>query len=123
MAETSDLKGGRPMNMPTSPSAADSSWTTPARPPTEVVGAIPPTNEVAPPSAIAQPGGPSPLGDDASGTVAGAVAGSEARYHAHEMLTHPQGSALGVPLDLPQVVSDLAQHTGGVNATSYDPAG
>ena len=111
------------MNMPTSPSAAGSSWTTPARLQAEVVGAVPPTNEVAPPSAIAQPGGPSLLGDDASGTVADAVAGSEARYHAHEVLTHPQGSALGVPLDLPPVLSDVSQHTGGINATSYDPAG
>jgi hypothetical protein len=55
--------------------------------------------------------------------VADAVAGSEARYHAHEVLTHPQGSALGVPLDLPPVLSDVSQHTGGINATSYDPAG
>jgi hypothetical protein len=51
------------------------------------------------------------------------VAGSEARYHAHEVLTHPQGSAVGTALDLPPVVSDISQHTGGLNATSYNPEG
>jgi hypothetical protein len=55
--------------------------------------------------------------------VAGAVTSSEARYHGHEVLTHPQGSALGVPLDLPPVVSDISQHTGGSGATSYNPEG
>jgi hypothetical protein len=105
------------------PGAADDAWSTPARPPGPVVGAVPPTHEVAPPSAIAQPGSPGPLGDDASGTVAGAVASSEARYHGHEVLTHPQGSEVGVQLDLPPVTSDWSKHTGGSDATSYNPEG
>jgi hypothetical protein len=111
------------MNMPTSPSAPGSAWTTPARPQAEVVGAVPATSEVAPPSAIAQPGGPSPLGDDASGSVAGAVTASETRYHGHERLTHAQGSELGTLMGLPGVTSDTSKHTGGSDATSYDPAG
>jgi hypothetical protein len=85
------------------PSAAGDAWTTAARPPGPVVGAVPPTNEVAPPSGIAQPGNPGALGDDAAGTVAGATAAATARYHGHEVLTHPQGSALGMPMDLPDL--------------------
>jgi hypothetical protein len=111
------------MNMPTSPSAPGSAWTTPARPQAEAVGAVPATNEVAPPSAITQPGGPSPLGDDASGTVAGAVAAAEARYHAHELHTHPQGSELGTLMGLPDVVSDQSKHTGSPGSPDSGPAG
>jgi hypothetical protein len=82
------------------------------------------THEVVPGGqAIVMAGDPGDRGDDVSATVAGAMANAEARYTAHEASTHPQGSQIGVPLDLPPVVSDWSKHTGGTDANSYDPAG
>lgn len=51
-------------------------------------------------------------------SVAGAVANAEARYREHEAATHPQGSQIGVLLELPSVPSDFSKHTGGSDATS-----
>jgi hypothetical protein len=91
-------------------------WVTGVREGTAPVGSVPATHEVAPPSAITQPGVPSPLGDDASGSVAGAVAAAEARYHGHEVLTHPQGSELGTLMGLPEVPAAHSKHIGGDDA-------
>jgi hypothetical protein len=113
------------MNMPTSPSAPDSSWTTPARPPGEVVGGLPVSHEVAPGGqGIAFPGDADPGGrDPVAGAVAGAVASEEARYTELAADTYGAGSTIGDVMTLPPVVSDISQHTGGTNATSYNPEG
>ncbi len=104
-------------NKPTSPGAADTAWTTPASTSqSPVVSAIVPTNEYAEtPDPILSAGlSPShPQADDVAASVAGSVLAAQARYHAHEVLTHPQGSALGVQLDLPEVPTAHSKHVGG----------
>lgn len=75
------------------------------------------------PDAIVSPGVQDAHADDVSASVAGAMTAAEARYGAHEADAGPQGSTIGTPLDLPPVVSDWSKHTGGSDATSYDPAG
>lgn len=55
-------------------------------------------------------------GDDVAGTVAAAQAAAESRYSAHMTQTYGQGSTLGIPLTLPDVVSDHSLTTGGDGA-------
>jgi len=114
------------MNMPVSPGAPDSPWSTPAAgPASPVVDPYTATHEVAPGGQpIAFPGGNDPGGrDDVSATVAGSVAAANARFAEHEADTHPAGSTIGDVLNLPPTVSDWSKHTGGSDAMSYDPAG
>jgi hypothetical protein len=113
-----------PLDMSTTPGAPAEAWTTPARPPGPVVTPAPDGQADVPGGqAIEMAGDPGVRGDDVAASVAEAMANAEARYGAHEADTHPQGSALGVALDLPPVPSDWGKATGGLNATAYDPAG
>ena len=54
--------------------------------------------------------------DDVAASVAGAMDAAQARYESHQ-------AELGTVMNLPPVVSDWSQHTGGTDAASYDPAG
>ena len=110
---------------PAVPGAADDAWSTPARPPGPVVDGLPVSNEVVPGGqAIAFPGDADPGGrDPVAASVAEAVANEEARYTELAADTYGAGSTIGDVLTLPGVVSDVAQHTGGVNAVSYNPEG
>ena len=109
-------------NKPTSPGAADSAWTTPDVPKTSpVVSAIVPTNErPETPDPIVSPWGQDAIADDVSSSVAGAVANAQARYHSHELDTHPQGSQIGAPADVTGLtVSESSKHTGGEGAAGF----
>jgi hypothetical protein len=88
---------------PATPSAAGDAWTTPARPGTAPVGAIPAENANVGTSPI-YVGGDADAGgrDDVAATVAGAVANAQARYLEHEGDTHGQGSQIGDLMNLPQ---------------------
>jgi hypothetical protein len=111
-------------NEPKSPGAPDTSWTTGAAWHSPVVSPSPGSDlPAAGGQGIYSPGNPGVQGDDVAASAAAAMAAAEARYHSHEADTHPQGSALGVPMELPPVVSDWSKHTGGSDATAYDPAG
>jgi hypothetical protein len=68
------------------------------------------------PQDIAFAGTGTSAGDDVAGTVAAAQAAAEARYSAHMQQTYGQGSSLGIPLTLPDVVSDHSLTTGGDGA-------
>jgi hypothetical protein len=106
------------------PSAQDTSWTTPDRPGTMPVTPSLATHETAEtPDPIVSPGYADAKADDVSATVSGAVAAAQARFRAHEASTHPQGSVIGTLVDLPPVVSDYSKKTGGSDATAYDPCG
>lgn len=89
------------------------------------MGGLPVSHEVAPGGQpIAFPGDSDPGGrDPVSSSVAGAVANEEARYTELAADTYGAGSQIGDILELPPVVSDISQHTGGTNATSYNPEG
>src|SRR6266568_6225290 len=52
-------------------------------------------------------------------SVAQSVSNAQARYRSHEAETHPQGSQIGTPMNLPPVVSDWSKHAGGSDATAY----
>jgi hypothetical protein len=111
-------------NQPTSPGAPGTSWTTGVAAPSPVVTPSPPgggTPET--PDPIVSPGPQDAKADDVSASVAGAVTAAQARYHSHQQDTYAQGSAIGTPVTLPPVVSDWSKHTGGSDATSYDPSG
>jgi len=54
--------------------------------------------------------------DDVAGPVAAAQAAAEARYHEHQADTYGQGSQIGDPVTLPDVVSDHSLNTGGDGA-------
>jgi len=113
-------------NEPVSPGAPGTSWTTGVQTASPVVSPSPPgggTPETPDPILSAGLSPQDARADDVSASAAGAVAAAQARYHAHEMATHRQGSALGTTLDLPPVPSDYGKATGGANATAYDPAG
>jgi hypothetical protein len=108
------------------PGAAGDAWTTPAREPSPVTTPIVPTH--------GNPERPDPVlsggvDQDAEGTdtvsasVAGAMAAAEARFLSHQQDTYAQGSQIGAEVSLPPVVSDFSKHTGGSDATAYDPAG
>src|SRR5712692_1077425 len=107
-----------PLQPNSTPGAPSTSWTTPERVPTSpVVSGIVPTNEMPEtPDPIVSPWGQDAIADDVSSSVAGAVANAQARYHSHELDTHPQGSQIGAPVDLPLVVSETSKHTGGLGA-------
>jgi hypothetical protein len=107
------------------PGSPGDSWTTPEQSfvspvvtPVHVEHAAVPGGQ-----AVAMAGDPGAMGDDIAASVAQSTANAEARYSAHERLTHPQGSALGVPLTMPGIPSDYGKNTAGSNATDYDPAG
>jgi hypothetical protein len=68
------------------------------------------------PQDIAFAGSGTSAGDDVAGTVAAAQAAAEARYSAHMQQTYGQGSSIGIPLTLPDVVSDHSLTTGGDGA-------
>jgi hypothetical protein len=68
------------------------------------------------PQDIAFAGSATSAGDDVAGTVAAAQAAAEARYSAHMQQTYGQGSSIGIPLTLPDVVSDHSLTTGGDGA-------
>ena len=51
--------------------------------------------------------------DDVSGTVAGAQAAAEARYHEHESDTYPQGSTIGDLVDMTPGPGVYSKHAGG----------
>ena len=44
--------------------------------------------------------------DDVAGTVAGAVANAQGRYHEHQADTYGQGSTIGDVMSLPETASD-----------------
>ena len=105
--------------MPVSPSAPDSSWTTPARPGTMPVSPTLATHETAEtPDPVVSPGLSSqhPQADDVSASVAGSVLAAQARYHAHESDAAPQGSQIGTTVDLPEVPTAHSKHVGGDGA-------
>lgn len=110
---------------PGTPGAADEAWSTPVRPPGPVVGGLPVSHEVVPGGqGIAFTGDADPGGrDPAAASVQEAVSNAEARYTELAADTNGAGSTIGDVMTLPPVPSDVSQHTGGVNATSYDPAG
>lgn len=113
------------MITPGTPSAPDSPWATPVQASSPVVSGIVATDNEVPetPDPIFSPGPSGAKGDDVSATVAGAVANAEQRFLSHQQDTYGLGSRIGVPLDLPPVVSDSSKHTGGSDARSFDPAG
>ena len=98
-----------------------------------------PQPSVAPVTPVASvPGGPTIAGRDTTGEyqaqrLAGIadVAAAQALGHGAETgrrqgyagQMNPLGSSYGALMDLPPVVSDWSKHTGGSDATSYDPAG
>jgi hypothetical protein len=101
------------MITPSVPGAPDEAWTTPARPGTPPVSPSPATREVAEtPDPVYSPGDPGAKADTVSASVAGAVAAAQARYESHQQDTYAQGSALGVPVDLPPVPCSESKHTG-----------
>ena len=71
------------------------------------------------PQSILFPGAPDPGGrDDVAGSVAGAQAAAEARYHEHQTDTYGLGSQIGDNIALPTVTS-----TGDPTGSGfYDPA-
>jgi hypothetical protein len=76
------------------------------------------------PHPVTFPGDADPGGRDiVSATVMGAVASAQGRYGELAGDTYGQGSRIGDLLASPPVVSDWSKHTGGTDATSYDPAG
>jgi len=110
---------------PATPGAADVPWSTPVQSASPVVSPSPVTKEVSPGGQpIAFPGDADPGGrDTVAASVAQAVSNAEARYHELQGDTYGQGSVVGDLLSLPPVVSDWSKHTGGTDATSYDPSG
>jgi hypothetical protein len=72
------------------------------------------------------PGAPSPIlahgdadaggRDDVAGSVAGAEAAAEARYHEHMTDTYGMGSVIGDVMALPDISA-----TGNMGAAYYDP--
>lgn len=110
---------------PMVPGAPDEPWSTPARPPGPVVGGLPVSHEVVPGGqGIAFTGDADPGGrDPVAASVAEAVTNEEARYTELAADTYGAGSTIGDVMTLPPVVSDISQHTGGTNATSYNPEG
>jgi hypothetical protein len=61
--------------------------------------------------------------DAATAAQAVASAAETDRRGGYEATVLPQGGAYGDEMTLPPVVSDFSKHTGGTDATSYDPAG
>jgi hypothetical protein len=112
-------------NRPTSPGAADTAWTTGVAWKSPVVSPSPGGDPPAPGGQhVAFPGDADPGGRDiVAASSAQAMANAEARYGELQGDTYGQGSRIGDLLDLPPVVSDWSKHTGGSDATSYDPAG
>lgn len=103
---------------PTTPSAPDEPWSTPARGPGPVVGSIPATHEVSPGGQhIAFPGDADPGGRDiVADSVAGSVLAAEARYHELQGDTYGQGSVIGDLLPTPEVPGVHSKHLGGDGA-------
>jgi hypothetical protein len=60
---------------------------------------------------------------EASAAMAAGMSADADRRAGYAAGMAPLGGSTGDEMSLPGVVSDLAQHTGGTNATSYDPAG
>ena len=60
---------------------------------------------------------------DASAAMTAGMAADADRRGRYAASMGPLAGSAGDQMVLPGVVSDLAQHTGGTSATSYDPAG
>lgn len=61
------------------------------------------------------------MGDDVSGTVAGAVAAAEGRFTQHELATHGTGNDIGDLMDVPANSLDAGVGTLGPEGGFYDP--
>jgi hypothetical protein len=99
-------------------------WATGVREGTAPVGAIPAEHANVGTSPI-YAGGDADAGgaDIVSGSVAGAVSNSQARYGELSSDTYGQGSQIGDSMNLPSVTSDWSKHTGSPGSPDAGSAG